>query len=180
MFQSTGSVVVAQELCSQAWGIFLDQGSNSSPLFWQVDSCPLCHQGSPLILDIDNLCLLSFFLLFKYAVWPNPKSIDPKGKREANTSQGRSAVFLMACRVACLLVLSHSRRVNLLDFLTPWASAFLGALLQSSSNLPRGEGGTHQGNHPTAGSSPTQASTQSRASMWTAPWPLQENGNSTR
>ena len=66
---------------------------------------------------------LSFFLLFKYAVWPNPKSIDPKGKREANTSQGRSAVFLMACRVACLLVLSHSRRVILLDFLTPWASA---------------------------------------------------------
>lgn len=66
---------------------------------------------------------LSFFLLFKYPVWPNPESIDPKEKREANISQGRNAIFLMACHVSCLLVPSHSRRVNLLDFLTLWASA---------------------------------------------------------
>ena len=46
--QSTGSVVVAHKLsCSTACGIFLDQGSNSCPLHWQVDSQPLRHQGSP-------------------------------------------------------------------------------------------------------------------------------------
>ena len=37
--QSTGSVVVAHRLSySTACGIFLDQGSNPSPLHWQVDS----------------------------------------------------------------------------------------------------------------------------------------------
>ena len=46
--QSTGSVVVAHGFsCSSACGIFLDQGSNVCPLCWQVDSQPLCHQGSP-------------------------------------------------------------------------------------------------------------------------------------
>ena len=36
---SAGSVVVAHGLsCSAACGIFLDQGSNSCPLHWQVDS----------------------------------------------------------------------------------------------------------------------------------------------
>ena len=33
--------------CSIACGIFLDQGSNSHFLHWQVDSLPLSHQGSP-------------------------------------------------------------------------------------------------------------------------------------
>ena len=46
--QSTGSVVVAHRLsCSVVCGIFLDQGLNPCPLHWQVDSQPLCHQGSP-------------------------------------------------------------------------------------------------------------------------------------
>ena len=36
--------------CSAACGIFLDQGSNLCLLHWQVDSLPLSHQGSPIIL----------------------------------------------------------------------------------------------------------------------------------
>ena len=41
-----GSVVAAHGLsCSVACGIFLDQGLNSCPLHWQVDSYPLHHHG---------------------------------------------------------------------------------------------------------------------------------------
>ena len=41
------SVVTVHGLSfSLACGIFPDQGWNSSPLFWQVGSCPLCHQES--------------------------------------------------------------------------------------------------------------------------------------
>ena len=37
--KSAGSVVVAHGLsCSAACGIFLDQGSNPCPLYWQADS----------------------------------------------------------------------------------------------------------------------------------------------
>ena len=43
-----GRIVVAHGLgCSMACGIFLDQGSSSYSLYWQVDSYPLCYQGSP-------------------------------------------------------------------------------------------------------------------------------------
>ena len=38
---------MAYELsCLVAYGIFLDQGSNLYPLYWQADSEPLDHQGS--------------------------------------------------------------------------------------------------------------------------------------
>ena len=56
LLQSTGSrragsVVVAHGLsCSAACGIFPDQGSNPCPLYWQADSQPLRHQGSPAFL----------------------------------------------------------------------------------------------------------------------------------
>ena len=44
------SVVVVQGLsCPLACGMFPDQGSNSCPLHWQVDSYLLCHQGNPSI-----------------------------------------------------------------------------------------------------------------------------------
>ena len=33
--------------CSEACGIFLDEGLNPCFLHWQVDSSPLSHQGSP-------------------------------------------------------------------------------------------------------------------------------------
>ena len=49
-FQNMGSIAVAQGLrCSVASGIFLDQGSDSCLLHWQVDSLLLSHQGSPNI-----------------------------------------------------------------------------------------------------------------------------------
>ena len=49
--QSTGSAVVAHGLsCSAARGIFPDQGLNPCLLHWQVDSLPLSHQGSPLMM----------------------------------------------------------------------------------------------------------------------------------
>ena len=53
--RSTGSsrassVIVAHgPSCSEACGIFPDQGSNTCPLHWQADSQPLRHQGSPLL-----------------------------------------------------------------------------------------------------------------------------------
>ena len=67
-----GSVVVAHGLsCSEACGIFPDQGSNPCPLHRQADSQPLCHQGSPeySLLVTNNvghlMCLLlSFYLYF--------------------------------------------------------------------------------------------------------------------
>ena len=43
-----GSVAVAHgPSCSEACGIFPDQGSNPCLLHWQADSQPLRHQGSP-------------------------------------------------------------------------------------------------------------------------------------
>ena len=45
--QSTGSIAVTHGLsCSEACGIFLDQGSNVSLLYWQANSSPLSHQRS--------------------------------------------------------------------------------------------------------------------------------------
>ena len=46
--QSTGSIVAAHGLsCSAACRIFPDQGSNIYLLYWQDDSLPLSHRGSP-------------------------------------------------------------------------------------------------------------------------------------
>ena len=46
--QHAGAVVLVHGLsCSAVCGIFLDQGLNSCPLHWQVNSYPLCPQGSP-------------------------------------------------------------------------------------------------------------------------------------
>ena len=44
-----GSVVVGLSH-SIAYGIFPDRGSNSCLLHWQVDSLPLSHQQSPILL----------------------------------------------------------------------------------------------------------------------------------
>ena len=47
----TGSVIVAHgPSCSVACGIFPDQGSNPCPLYWQAESQPMRHQGSPCYL----------------------------------------------------------------------------------------------------------------------------------
>ena len=46
--QSSGSIVVTHGLsCSEACGVFPDQGLNPCLLNWQVNFLPLSHQGSP-------------------------------------------------------------------------------------------------------------------------------------
>ena len=57
-----GSVVVVNRpSCSEACGIFPDQGSNPCPLHWQADSQPLRHWGSPLLANfkVCNTVLLT-------------------------------------------------------------------------------------------------------------------------
>ena len=50
-----GSVIVAHgPICSAAFGIFPDQGSNPCPLHWQADSQPLRHQGSPSPMSLER------------------------------------------------------------------------------------------------------------------------------
>ena len=45
--------------CSAACGIFPDQGSNPCSLHWQADSQPLRHQGSPLIVVLICVSLMT-------------------------------------------------------------------------------------------------------------------------
>ena len=55
-----GSVTVAHGLsCFMACGILPDQGSNPCPLHWQADSQPLCHQGSPLMVQLLSIFSIS-------------------------------------------------------------------------------------------------------------------------
>jgi len=59
-----GSVVVAHRLerlsCSVANGIFPDQELNPCLLYWQVDSLPLSHQGSPKpVIKLNKTKLVS-------------------------------------------------------------------------------------------------------------------------
>ena len=59
--QGTGSIFVAHGLsCPVARGIFLNQGSNLCLLYWQADSLPCSHKGSPpfVFLMFIYLCLL--------------------------------------------------------------------------------------------------------------------------
>ena len=63
---SMGSVVVSHGLTwFIACGIFPDQGANPCPLYKQVDSYPLCHQGSPLagFLLENHLEIFFFFYI---------------------------------------------------------------------------------------------------------------------
>ena len=51
--QSVGSVAVVHGLnCSEACGIFPNQGSNPCLLHWQVDSLPLSHQGCNFLFHL--------------------------------------------------------------------------------------------------------------------------------
>ena len=62
--EHTGSVVVAHGLgCSEACGIFLEQGLNPRPLHWQADSYPLLGknllQGRSLVaqpVTLEAMC----------------------------------------------------------------------------------------------------------------------------
>ena len=61
-----GSVVVAHGTsCSAACGIFPDQGSNPCPLYWQADSQPPRHQGSPKL----HYFLISTSAYMPYEIW---------------------------------------------------------------------------------------------------------------
>ena len=51
--------------CSEACGIFPDQGSNLCPLHWQADSQPLRHQGSPTFSFLKKNFYL-FFIFFSF------------------------------------------------------------------------------------------------------------------
>ena len=55
-----GSVVVAHGLsCSKGCEIFAERGLKPCPQDWQVDSCPLYHQGSPNVIyfSLQNCCM---------------------------------------------------------------------------------------------------------------------------
>ena len=56
-------------------GIFLTQGSNPVLLYWQADSLPLSHQGSPLTLYIQSwmcLTLINTIVLVHHSNFGNP------------------------------------------------------------------------------------------------------------
>ena len=66
---SAGSVVVACRLiCSVAYGIFLDQGSNLHLLPWQAGSLPLSHEGSPTVSAFFCLFWVVLFCLSRYVM----------------------------------------------------------------------------------------------------------------
>ena len=51
--------------CSEACGIFLDQGSNPCPLRWQADSYPLYHQGSSAMTFLNHSSKHQMFMVFR-------------------------------------------------------------------------------------------------------------------
>ena len=60
-FWTLEHVVAAQGLsCSEACGIFPDQGSSPCPLHWLADSLTLSQQGSP-VLELFVSYFKSFF-----------------------------------------------------------------------------------------------------------------------
>ena len=74
------SLIVAHGFsCSKACGIFPDQGSNPSLLYWQVNSLLLSHQGSPWSLSFHKLTIylsvvVSQKLLRFFFFWPHSQA----------------------------------------------------------------------------------------------------------
>ena len=74
--------------CPMACGILVsDQGSNPCPLRWKVDSLPLDHQGSPVMIAllITTICI-SCLLLHKNL----PPQLNGLKQQTLITSQGLS------------------------------------------------------------------------------------------
>ena len=67
LLTAVASLVAVHRLsCSVASEIFLNQGLNSCPLHWQVDSQPLNHQGSFLIACFEAFTLFPFVSALGY------------------------------------------------------------------------------------------------------------------
>ena len=63
-FWSTGSIVVAHRFsCQLACGIFLDQELNPCLLYWQANSLPLSHQGSPYYVILYSYIIQVWWLV---------------------------------------------------------------------------------------------------------------------
>ena len=66
------SVVAAHRLsCSATCGIFPDQGSNLCSLYWQENSHPLSHQGSPSFTLFFKRCSYYFKIICIIKEWLN-------------------------------------------------------------------------------------------------------------
>ena len=114
--QSSGSVVVAHGIsCSMACGTFPDQGSNSCVLNSGVDSLPLSHQGSPLLILCCFLICVFSLPLFHYLMLLTPlmlygtKSISGKIllKHQMITT------IIIIANLLTLLWTKHCLRLNL-------------------------------------------------------------------
>ena len=108
-----GSVVVADRLsCSIACGIFLDQRSNPCLLYWQADSYPLRHQGSPSLQ-----VLISWFLSASFFFADDPPALQGS---DSLTFCGWFTLVVLDGRtiIAVVQLLSHVR-----FFVTPWTAA---------------------------------------------------------
>ena len=67
---STHSVISVHGLsCSEARGIFPDQGLNPCLLHWQVDCLPPSHQGSPCGYTLDGIVYNTKVLFFFLREW---------------------------------------------------------------------------------------------------------------
>ena len=65
-----GSIVAVHALsCFEACGIFPDQGWNPCLLHWQVDSYPLCHQGSPIQVFLSCGSIVCIVYNITYIYW---------------------------------------------------------------------------------------------------------------
>ena len=58
--------------CSEACGIFPDQGSNQCALKWKADSQPLDHQGSP-----EVIFMVTIIIAYLLAESPSMLIIEP-------------------------------------------------------------------------------------------------------
>ena len=76
----------AQASCSEAYGIFLDQGRNPCRLHWQVDSSPVSYHRSPSMILLNYHVLkvktlaspspFSFFSFLSFYFICHPKNIQ--------------------------------------------------------------------------------------------------------
>ena len=76
--------------CFLLQGIFTTQGSNPHLLYWQVDSLPLSHQGSPSVAfgTIKILCTRHLYLVPKHCGPPERNPVPMKQSPPPYTGRG--------------------------------------------------------------------------------------------